>query len=1326
MSVLVVALLAIGSVVFTNATNIYIGPGLHIRDNVNFLSSSFWGFSPSTGELVQSIFGTPYDGRTAYTKELNGFNAGDCDPSQMTVTYVNSWNFNFTNYPLLNENNIFVLESWDYDFPMGEYQELSGSCIALIGNGDVTLDSDWNRTLTNPKNIIIDNIESPQISITGESYVNTGNTNIIMNTNIPYTGYYRITWNGISSTVSGTIAQSIATTGAIQLTNGDGIKTIEISIGTGDILMNHITKTIILDTTAPTFTGITETDILVSSGWYYNTGVKFSFTGSDIATATIDGNSYTGDTIITGDGIYTFLISDMAGNSTGLKFTIDTTLPIFTGKTTNDITIISGGLYATGFSFTFSDTNIAEVTLNDSPYTGWTIIQTQWTFQYDLVIWDKARNKTGIRFFIDTISPVCNPVSPLSGDTITSINLALSWNCIEMGGLSGINLIINDSGSNQVYTTEINSTGTSFIYTGGSNIYNWKIIATDKAGNTWATSFQKVIYIKPLSITLQKPGHFYWNKYYVNTKSVLFSLTGNMTLNYEFTGDMDILGWFGYINGIKDTTVTLSGTDGNKNITMKYWTQTQSGNIAMTYYLDREVPVLTWVYPTPNLIKKETTTNFQRTSTDAGGISGYELELTPLYKAPYIIYSWSATSFSMTNMSGGSYAWRVKVVDYAWNTTWTSLKEFSIDNSFPVIGWVTGNTYYNTSVTPYFILGTGRLNGKVFISGTPITEDGDYNLVVTSPVWNATTVNFGIDRSAPSLSLINPISGTTLTVSNNIDFLRNGGDANISWYEFKLYGAYNTGITTDLNTVSLKDVPNNNYSWEVKAIDKAGNSTTTGGNFRMLLTLTGTMGITGTMTSGGIAYTNTTFGIQLLSNKNASITIWGNLLGINIVDSIIAGTNKTILVTPSIGDGIKTFSILANAGSESFTGSLAGYLDTTAPNTPSFAGQATNYSGAFTLAWTASSDLGIGMGDYIYTIMSGASIVKSGTTIPATISITNLEIGTSRSYTLYVSARDKLGNTSVSGNMVFVYTPIEDKIPDSFSITKKLDASLDREYKSENITVAGLSAGTTVPASVDEGTLFVNGNDVGTDYPVKNGDKVQIALQSSSDYDDITSWVLTIGDKSSTFKIETIADDSWDSSSSYDSSDLTTTQKLHISIIYNTLSELYSDSKQEDFMLSLKELVKDKISQMKDDDEDSESIQTMQYLYNLINKDFEWDTGSSSSSDTYTAPNGKEYPITKDSDGYTSSKFIKTKYFDTRDELETYIDKNNPKSVYVGGDYAIDQSRSSSTYTAPNGKVYNFFKTTKGKYGSSNFATAKLFDDVATMKKHIEVNNPKK
>lgn len=1326
MSVLVLALLAIGSVVFTNASNIYIGPGLNIRDNMNFLSSNFWWFSPSTWELVQSIFGTPYDGRTAYTKELNGFNAGDCDPSQMTVTYVNSWNFDTTTNDTIQENNIFVLDSGNYNYG-GWYsnQILSWKCIALIWKGEVSID--WNLSLENPKNIIIDNIESPQVNITTDAYTNTGNINILMNTVIPYTGYYRITWNGVSGTVSGSIARNIPTTGTIQLTNGDGIKTIEISIGTGDILMNHMTKTIVLDTTAPTFTGLTETNILVSSGWYYNTGVKISFTGTDIATSKLNGEDYTGDTLITGEGIYTFVISDMAGNSTGLKFTIDTTLPIFTGKTLSDITIISGGLYATGFSFTFSDTNIAEVTLNDSPYS-WTIIQTPWTVEYNLVIWDKARNKTGIRFFIDTIAPVCNPVSPLSGDTITSTNLALSWNCIEMGGISGINLIINDSGSNQIYTTEISSTGTSFIYTGESNIYNWKILATDKAGNTWATEFQKVTYIKPLSITLQKPGHFYWNKYYVNTANILFSLTGNMSLNYQFTGDMNVLGWFGYINGIKDTTVTLSGTDGNKNITMKYWTETQSGSIAMTYYLDRVAPLLTWTYPTANLMKKETTTNFQRTATDAWGISGYELELTPLYKAPYIIYSWAATSFSMANMSGGSYAWRVKVVDYAWNTAWTSLKEFSIDNSFPVIGWVTGNTYYNTSVTPYFILGTGMLNGKVFISGTPITEDGDYNLVVTSPVWNATTVNFGIDRSAPTLSLINPTSGEILTVSNNIDFTRNAEDANISWYEFKLYGAYNTGITTDIKTIRLTNVPNNTYSWEVKAIDKAGNSITTGGNFRMLMTLTGTVGITGTITSGGMAYTNTTFGIQVLSNKNASINIGGNLLGTNIVNTIIAGTNTTMLATPSVGDGIKTFSILANTGSESFSGTVNGYLDTTAPSTPSFVGQATTYSGAFTLGWTASNDLGVGMWDYIYTIMSGSSIVKSGTTIPTTISVTNLEIGTSGTYTLYVSARDKLGNTSVSGNMVFAYTPIEDKTPDSFSLDREYDVDLDEEILSQKITVAGLSAGTTVLASVDEWTLFVNGDDVGDEYPVKNGDKVQIALQSSEDYDDITSWVLTIGDKSSTFKITTISDedDNWDSSNSYDIGELSTTQKLHISIIYNTLSELYDGSKQEDFMLSLKELVKDKITEMEDDNEDEESIDTMRYLYNLINKDFESDTWSSSSSDTYTAPNGKDYKITKDSNGYTSSNFIKSKYFDTREEIETYIDKNNPKSVYVGGDYAIDQSRSSSTYKAPNGKVYNFFKTTTGKYGSSNFATAKLFDDVATMKKHIDVNNPKK
>jgi hypothetical protein len=50
---------------------------------------------------------------------------------------------------------------------------------------------------------------------------------------------------------------------------------------------------------------------------------------------------------------------------------------------------------------------------------------------------------------------------------------------------------------------------------------------------------------------------------------------------------------------------------------MNYWTQTQSGTIPMTYYLDTKNPVITGSFPTPNLTRKETTTPFQRTGTDA-------------------------------------------------------------------------------------------------------------------------------------------------------------------------------------------------------------------------------------------------------------------------------------------------------------------------------------------------------------------------------------------------------------------------------------------------------------------------------------------------------------------------------------------------------------------------------------------------------------------------------------------------------------------------------------------------------------------------------------
>ena len=1463
----VLALLGIGTAVFTNATTLTVGAGQ--RDNMNVLSQTFWDLGPSSGNIVQALFGTNTDAKTAYTQNRSGYVTGDCNLANMHVNYVNTSNFNDTID--VNSNNIFVLSSGAYWMVNGA-GIVSGSCIALIGTWDVTIDW-WLVSANNQQYIIIDNIDwsqAGQFAITTAWYTNTGNNAIRIDSSIPYTGYYNI--QGDTTTMLTGLMRSYITWN-IDLTNGDGTKNIDVTIGTWKIFIWHIKKSIILDTTAPTFTGTSLKGDTVTSGGFYNTGISFTFTDANLSDATLDDNNYTSGEAITTAGIHTLIVNDLAGNSTGITFTIEYTDPIFTGKTFNNTPVVSGGFYNTGISFTFTDANLSGATLdgniyasgeqitdeathvlvvsdlagnstgstftidytaptftaltsngttvvsggaystgvtidfnsgelassslNGSHYTGGQLIST--AGNYTLVLTDKAGNKgaitfaidytaptftgktltnttivsggfyntgisftftdpnilgatldsntyisgstinattsegihtftvtdkagnsTGMTFTIDITNPTCTSISPATGSVVSGDYLDLKWTCNDnLAGLSGQTLSINNAIWVPIYTTGLNKTATGFVYYGASNTYNWKI----------------VIFTRSILPTVQIPGNSYLNKYYVSGANISFAITGNMAFIYEFSGDITPV-TSNYSNGTKTQAIVLSWSEGNKNIAINYFTGGITGALpTMAFYLDTTAPVITGTFPTPALITNQTSINFQRTATDTGaGISGYTLKLDNI-----VIYTGSATNYTLTGISTGvDHTWTVSTLDHAWNSKITSANVFTIDTSAPIIHNVTDNAFYNTGISPTFTMGTGKLNGLTYISGTPITGNGNYTLVVTNVAGNATTVRFTIDNTKPVITLTSPTSGAVITNSNAITFLRNGSDTNLSGYEFNLYGAYSTGFFTTSNTITLPNVPNNNYTWDVKAIDKAGNETISSwASFTVNLLLSGSVSITGTNSNtSGQTYTNTTFGITVSANKDASITIIGNLSWTTVSDSISGGISKVITVSPTATEGIKSFTVTVSNGIDpSFTTTVTGYVDVTAPSVPSFVGQATTYSGAFNLAWANAIDAGVGVADYTYAILNGTTIVKSGISTTTGLSVANLEIGSTGNFTIYVAARDRFGYTSTSGSLVFGYTALEDTSPDSFSIAKEYDVDLDTEIESETITVAGLSAGTKVIASVSDWNLIINGNymDNSTGY-VQNGDKVQIAIYSSTDYNDITSGILKIGDKSSTFKITTLKDDNSTNSSSssnwYTITTLSTTQKLHISIIYNTLSELYNGSKLEDFMVSLKSIVKDKIDTMVSDKEDKENIETMKYLYNLINKDFDTGndiSGGSTSTSSYTAPNGKDYSLKYVSGaGYTSSNFIVSgRYFSTLAEIKSYIDRNNPKSVYVGWDYAIDQSRSSSTYTAPNGKTYTFFKTTTGKYGSNNFASAKLFDNIETMKKHIAVNNPK-
>ena len=113
---------------------------------------------------------------------------------------------------------------------------------------------------------------------------------------------------------------------------GDTAKTIYMRTkdAFGNISSDSI-DSIILDTTAPVFTGTTFINWsgIVDWGSYYTSWIAITFTDSNLSWATLTSLTsswttipYTSGQLITIPGIYFFEVYDLAGNMTGITFTI--------------------------------------------------------------------------------------------------------------------------------------------------------------------------------------------------------------------------------------------------------------------------------------------------------------------------------------------------------------------------------------------------------------------------------------------------------------------------------------------------------------------------------------------------------------------------------------------------------------------------------------------------------------------------------------------------------------------------------------------------------------------------------------------------------------------------------------------------------------------------------------------------------------------------------------------------------------------------------------------------------------------------------------------
>lgn len=128
--------------------------------------------------------------------------------------------------------------------------------------------------------------------------------------------------------------------------------------------------------------------------------------------------------------------------------------------------------------------------------------------------------------------------------------------------------------------------------------------------------------------------------------------------------------------------------------------------------------------------------------------------------------SWQVIQSPMTwNLTGGEGEKTVyaQLRDAAGNVAEIS-DAIVLDSTSPVVSGVANNGKYNTSVTPIFDEGTATLNGADFISGTTVEAEDTYELIVKDAANHTTTVNFTIDKTAPTGSsglMTEPVSPTT-------------------------------------------------------------------------------------------------------------------------------------------------------------------------------------------------------------------------------------------------------------------------------------------------------------------------------------------------------------------------------------------------------------------------------------------------------------------------------------------------------------------------------------------------------------------------------------
>ena len=574
----------------------------------------------------------------------------------------------------------------------------------------------------------------------------------------------------------------------------------EILVVATDVCGNEsqVVRRVVRDTISPVLTLDAPAE-----GAFVNTPVTVTFSASDInlesVGATLDGAPFASGSVVSGEGSRQLVVTarDLAGNATTVSrsFVLDFTAPEIT------VSIASGSFFSTTVApeVTITDTNLDSaatvLTLDGAPFSSGDTVSAEGDYELFVLARDLAGNETTVTvaFTLDFTPPEIT-ITGVSDGLVTQLDVTPVVAVTELHPASEtITLDGAPFSSGTTVTAE--------------DDYVLSVEATDLAGNTASASVSFAIDRTAPEISISGVTDGLVTQADVTpvvsvTDAHLASET--IALNgAAFTSGTAVTGESDYV-------LTVEATD-------------QAGNTAsasVSFAIDRTAPVISIAGVTNGLVTQADVTPVV-TVADAHPASA----VATLDGAPFV----SGTTLTAEQ----DYVLSVQATDQAGNTASVSVS-FAIDRTAPVITitGVTDGLITQTDVIPIVTVADTHpaveavtLNGALFVSGTPVTAEGEYVLAVeaTDEAGNTVsqTLSFVLDRTPPLVVIDTPADDF---LTNQTEIVVSGTFTDATSVSV-VVGSVAASVTGGSFTASVPLVEGPN-TLTLSAVDAAGNTAT--------------------------------------------------------------------------------------------------------------------------------------------------------------------------------------------------------------------------------------------------------------------------------------------------------------------------------------------------------------------------------------------------------------------------------------------------------------------------------------------------------------------